>query len=120
MVIDADALPNATQFETLDRKTGARPDVTEARIVVSGGRAFKNSEDFEQHVGGLADALGAEFLQFDVDQLVQDYVNMVSAAVGYQFRGMSCQGAPLNGSGSLGRPRTRSPMMFRCTSLEPP
>ena len=41
------------------RKTGARPDVTEARVVVSGGRAFKNSEDFEQHVGGLADALGA-------------------------------------------------------------
>ena len=57
--IDADTLPNATQFESLDRKTGARPDVTEARIVVSGGRAFKNSEDFEQHVGGLADALGA-------------------------------------------------------------
>jgi electron transfer flavoprotein alpha subunit len=56
---DADALPGATQFESLDRKTGARPDVTEARIVVSGGRAFKNSEDFEQHVGGLADALGA-------------------------------------------------------------
>ena len=59
IAIDADALPNATQFESLDRKTGARPDVTEARIVVSGGRAFKNSEDFEQHVGGLADALGA-------------------------------------------------------------
>jgi electron transfer flavoprotein alpha subunit len=59
VAIDADALPGATQFESLDRKTGARPDVTEARIVVSGGRAFKNSEDFEQHVGGLADALGA-------------------------------------------------------------
>ena len=59
VAIDADALPNATQFESLDRKTGARPDVTEARIVVSGGRAFKNSADFEQHVGGLADALGA-------------------------------------------------------------
>jgi len=57
--IDANALPNSTQFESLDRKTGARPDVTEARIVVSGGRAFKNSDDFEQHVGGLADALGA-------------------------------------------------------------
>jgi len=59
VAIDPDALPSATQFETLDRKTGARPDVTEARIVVSGGRAFKNSADFEQHVGGLADALGA-------------------------------------------------------------
>ena len=59
VAIDADALPVATQFESLDRKTSARPDVTEARIVVSGGRAFKNSADFEQHVGGLADALGA-------------------------------------------------------------
>ena len=59
VTIDADALPSAMQFETLDCKTGARPDVTEARVVVSGGRAFKNSEDFEQHVGGLADALGA-------------------------------------------------------------
>jgi len=59
VIIDANALPNATQFESLDRKTDERPDVTEARIVVSGGRAFKNSDDFEQHVGGLADALGA-------------------------------------------------------------
>ena len=57
--IDTSALPSGTQFETLDCKTGARPDVTEARIVVSGGRAFKNSEDFEEHVGGLADQLGA-------------------------------------------------------------
>ena len=59
VAIDTDTLPNTTRFESLDRKTGARPDVTEARIVVSGGRAFKNSEDFEQHIGGLADALGA-------------------------------------------------------------
>ena len=59
VAFDVEKLPNATQFESLDRKAGARPDVTEARIVVSGGRAFKNSEDFEQHVGGLADALGA-------------------------------------------------------------
>jgi len=59
VAVDTSALPSGTQFETLDCKTGARPDVTEARIVVSGGRAFKNSEDFEEHVGGLADQLGA-------------------------------------------------------------
>jgi electron transfer flavoprotein alpha subunit len=49
---------------TLDRveylrqevKASHRPDVTEARVVASGGRAFKNSEDFEQLVGRLADA----------------------------------------------------------------
>ncbi|MBL9162371.1 MAG: FAD-binding protein [Planctomycetaceae bacterium] len=45
-------------YEGLKSKQNARPDVTEARVVVSGGRAFKNAEDFEQHVGGLADALG--------------------------------------------------------------
>ena len=59
VAIDASTLPSDTRFESLDCKIGARPDVTEARIVVSGGRAFKSSEDFEQHVGGLADQLGA-------------------------------------------------------------
>ena len=59
VAIDASTLPSDTRFESLDCKIGARPDVTEARIVVSGGRAFKTSEDFEQHVGGLADQLGA-------------------------------------------------------------
>ena len=32
--------------------------MTEAAVVVSGGRAIKNSEDFEHLVGGLADTLG--------------------------------------------------------------
>jgi electron transfer flavoprotein alpha subunit len=39
-------------------KQSSRPDVTEARVVVSGGRALKNSGDFERLVGGLADVLG--------------------------------------------------------------
>ncbi|MCH8923506.1 MAG: NAD+ synthetase, partial [Planctomycetes bacterium] len=34
---------------------------------------------------GVAEALGAKFLKFDVDQMVQDYVNMVSAAVGREL-----------------------------------
>ena len=59
VAVDVTALPGAMQFEELERKTGARPDVTESRIVVSGGRAFNNSQDFEQLVGGLADTLGA-------------------------------------------------------------
>ncbi len=45
-------------YEGLQSKTGSRPDVTEARIVVSGGRAFKSTEDFERLVGRLADVLG--------------------------------------------------------------
>jgi len=44
-------------LETQNRQSG-RPDVTEARIVVSGGRAFRSREDFEAYVGGLADRLG--------------------------------------------------------------
>lgn len=52
-------LPNQIKFVSRDEKPSGRPDATEARIVVSGGRAFKNSEDFERIVGGLADVLGA-------------------------------------------------------------
>ncbi len=59
MTIDAAALPNGMKFEGIDRRIDARPDVTEARIVVSGGRAFKNSEEYERLVGSLADRLGA-------------------------------------------------------------
>ena len=47
-----------SQWESLESKQSHRPDVTEAKVVVSGGRAFKNSEDFENLVGGLADCLG--------------------------------------------------------------
>ncbi len=57
-------LPPATfarraRYEGLRSKQTARPDVAEARVVVSGGRAFKSAEDFERYVGGLADVLGA-------------------------------------------------------------
>lgn len=53
-----DPLPNLSVFVRRETKAGARPDPTEARIIVSGGRALKNAEDFERMVGGLADALG--------------------------------------------------------------
>jgi len=57
LTIESSSLPNQIQLESVESKKSARPDVTEARVVVSGGRAFKNSEDFERIVGGLADAL---------------------------------------------------------------
>ena len=56
--IDGASLPDHITFEGVASKKSARPDVTEARIVVSGGRAIKNSEDFERLIGGLADAVG--------------------------------------------------------------
>jgi electron transfer flavoprotein alpha subunit len=57
--LDAATFARRAEYVGFNSKTHARPDVTEARVVVSGGRAFKSSEDFEKHVGGLADILGA-------------------------------------------------------------
>jgi electron transfer flavoprotein alpha subunit len=55
--IEPSTLPDQIRLESVESKSSSRPDVTEARVVVSGGRAFKNSDDFERIVGGLADAL---------------------------------------------------------------
>ena len=51
-------MPSHIRFERVDSKTSHRPDVTEARVIVSGGRAIKNADDYERLVGGLADQLG--------------------------------------------------------------
>lgn len=59
VAVDAAQLPRFATFENREVKKSARPDATEARIIVSGGRALKNAEDFERLVGGLADTLGA-------------------------------------------------------------
>ncbi|REJ70353.1 MAG: electron transfer flavoprotein subunit alpha/FixB family protein [Planctomycetota bacterium] len=58
VAVDAAGLPGAIEFVGRDEKQSSRPDVSEASIVVSGGRAMKNSEDFERLVGTLADAVG--------------------------------------------------------------
>ena len=39
-------------------RSGSRPDLTQAKIIVSGGRPLKDSATFEQIIGGLADKLG--------------------------------------------------------------
>jgi electron transfer flavoprotein alpha subunit len=55
---DARSLPNGTRFISREERKSDRPDLTEARVVVSGGRPLKDKETFERLVGGLADALG--------------------------------------------------------------
>ncbi|RIV86605.1 electron transfer flavoprotein subunit alpha/FixB family protein [Aurantiacibacter zhengii] len=49
----------ASEFVKLDAVKSDRPELTSAGIVVSGGRALKDSETFEQYITPLADKLGA-------------------------------------------------------------
>jgi electron transfer flavoprotein alpha subunit len=56
--VEAGQLPAFIEYGGREAKVSGRPDSTEARVVVSGGRGIRNAEDFERLVGGLADALG--------------------------------------------------------------
>jgi electron transfer flavoprotein alpha subunit len=56
--VDVASLPNGIQFVSREERKSDRPDLTEARVVVAGGRPLKDKETFERLVGGLADALG--------------------------------------------------------------
>jgi electron transfer flavoprotein alpha subunit len=55
--VDASTLPNHSEYVGLESRPTLRPELTEARVVVSGGRPFRTNEEFEKYVGGLADAL---------------------------------------------------------------
>ncbi len=55
---DAASLPNGMEFISREQRISDRPDLTEAAVVVCGGRPLKDQETFERLVGGLADALG--------------------------------------------------------------
>lgn len=56
--VDASSLPNGMQFVSREQRVSDRPDLAEARVVVSGGRPLKDTETFERLIGGLADSLG--------------------------------------------------------------
>ncbi len=51
-------IPTRTEWLSLQGGGGGRPDLTQARVVVSGGRPLRDPETFEKYIGGLADALG--------------------------------------------------------------
>jgi electron transfer flavoprotein alpha subunit len=74
---DAGTLPDGMQFISREQRASDRPDLTEARVVVSGGRPLKDSETFERLVGGLADALdgavGATRAAVDAGMAPNDY-----------------------------------------------
>ena len=55
---DAAFLPNGMEFISREQRISGRPDLTEAAVVVCGGRPLKDKETFERLVGGLADQLG--------------------------------------------------------------
>ena len=52
------AITGTTKRLSKSAKQGGRPDLTQAKVVVSGGRPLKDAETFEKLIGGLADALG--------------------------------------------------------------
>lgn len=51
-------LSSKTRWIGLEAGEQKRPDLTNARVVVSGGRPLRDAETFERVLGGLADALG--------------------------------------------------------------
>jgi electron transfer flavoprotein alpha subunit len=51
--------PNSSSFVGDDRSKSERPELTSARIIISGGRAMQNRENFAKYIEPVADKLGA-------------------------------------------------------------
>jgi electron transfer flavoprotein alpha subunit len=58
VLVAPDELPSSTHFISREQRNSQRPELTEARVVVAGGRPIKDQPTFDRLVGGLADALG--------------------------------------------------------------
>jgi electron transfer flavoprotein alpha subunit len=52
------SLPDGSEFVGRSTAAAKRPDLTEARVVVTGGRPLRDAETYERLIGGLADLLG--------------------------------------------------------------
>jgi len=57
--VDAGSDAGASSFVGLDASESERPELTSARIIVSGGRAFGSNDQFHALLDPLADKLGA-------------------------------------------------------------
>jgi electron transfer flavoprotein alpha subunit len=58
IAISPDSLPDGTHFVSREVRQSPRPELSEAHVVVAGGRPIKDRETFELLVGRLADTLG--------------------------------------------------------------
>ncbi|CEK13656.1 electron transfer flavoprotein alpha subunit apoprotein [Chthonomonas calidirosea] len=56
--LDPSELPTSTRWIGQEKSHKQRPELSSARVVVSGGRPLKDAETFERLIGGLADRLG--------------------------------------------------------------
>lgn len=56
--LDPASLPSGTVWMGIEAGEQTRPELTSARVVVSGGRPLRDAETFERLIGGLADRLG--------------------------------------------------------------
>jgi electron transfer flavoprotein alpha subunit len=59
VAVASDAAAQNVEFVSLQSQKSARPELSEAKIVVSGGRALKSGENFKTVLEPLVDALGA-------------------------------------------------------------
>jgi electron transfer flavoprotein alpha subunit len=57
--VDAGGDPGTSSFVGLEASESERPELTSAKVIVSGGRAFGSSEQFHSLLDPLADKLGA-------------------------------------------------------------
>lgn len=57
--VESDDVADKLEFVSLESQKSERPDLAEAETVVSGGRALKSGENFENVLEPLVDALGA-------------------------------------------------------------
>ncbi|MDH5676147.1 MAG: electron transfer flavoprotein subunit alpha/FixB family protein [Myxococcales bacterium] len=57
--VSTDAVAGRVEFVSLESQKSERPDLAEASIVVSGGRALKSDENFKNVLEPLVDAMGA-------------------------------------------------------------
>jgi electron transfer flavoprotein alpha subunit len=57
--VDAGQSAGSSEFVSMDASESERPELTSAKVIVSGGRAFGSSEQFHSLLDPLADKLGA-------------------------------------------------------------